>query len=194
MPLLCGGRQTGPGLHEREAEQVQAAPLRGPGRAVIIGLQPDAPDLIARAGFHQDPLAGTEQVVIQCGVLAELGDAARCDDLEAVSNPGVLVEASHLPPQVLGGLRMWGGDDPGKSLLVTEQAGLLRHHPVLSGAVGDAVDSKGALPPLAQTSAAYLPRPGRLMPPEKDVLQPVATLLKSAGLFHTARLTDRSRH
>jgi hypothetical protein len=54
--------QDRPGLHEREPEQVVAAPGGRVGGAWVVGGQADAPDPVGGAGFDEYPVGSAEQV------------------------------------------------------------------------------------------------------------------------------------
>ncbi len=140
-------------------------------------------------GFDEDLVGGGEEEVAEYVVLAEFGDGAAQDDVEAVGFPGVLVEAGDGAAQAFrigGGV---GGEDTGAHGLVTEEAGLLGHHEMLGAAVGLTVDSEFDRPPLAEHPLAHLVTRGARMTPEEQKLRssPVRHLSCQLRPVHVAR-------
>jgi hypothetical protein len=90
-------------------------------------------------------------------VLAEFGDVAGDDQVEAVRIPDDLVEVADLPTQGLD--RTWArrGQHLSGDRVVAEQAGLADHHVVLSGVVpSHHVEVPAPAPPPAVVPAAGL--------------------------------------
>src|SRR5262249_28171707 len=169
------------------AEQVAAEPLRGIGRAWIVGREADAPHPVHRAGFDEYAVAGAEKVRAQVGVLAELGHRAGENDVEAVPQPHLLVEPAHLAAERLRPAGSRGREYLRDDRLIAEPPRLARHHVVLGAGVPDAVDGERRRPPLAQAARADAAVGLRAVAPEEEVLHPTAGRGQRPQLVDVAR-------
>jgi hypothetical protein len=182
------------GFHQREAEEVLAAPMLWGRGQVVAGGHPDAPDPVAGGRLDKHPVAGGEQVVAQFRVLAELRHVPGDDQAEAALRPAFLVEPAHLPAQFLRLTRVrCQGDTPGR-LRVAEQECLRRHHEVLRRRVRHAVHGEFGWPPLAQAALPNAAVRLRLMSPEEQVLRLTAPGNEVKQQGRAAHLGHRHGH
>ena len=113
--------------------------------------QPDAPNGIRWAGFHQDFFIRAEQVGLQRFILAKLCQIATHNNVKPVLRPNFVIKALHLSAQCLRDTGMGCSQNLRQRRLVTKKPCLLRHHKMFGGRIGDAVNDKGGREPLAQT-------------------------------------------
>jgi hypothetical protein len=200
MPLTGAGLGSGLGLesvthfHQREAQQVETRPLFWRHGPLIIGGQPDTPDRVPRRGLDDDPVAGAEQELAQAGVLAELGQVAGDDQVDAVLCPALLIEPADLPAQRLGCSRVRCLAYPRSRFRIAEQRCLARHHEVLSGRIAVAVNGERRRPPLAQAPLSHATCWRRLVSPEQQVPGPRTAPDEAAQLVSAARIGCARRH
>jgi hypothetical protein len=108
----------------------------------IIRCQPDSPDFVERAGFHQLAIASLQQYLAQRGILGEFRHISPEDNVTAISHPEIVAKASDLLSQLLLLARLHRLKNLQLDLPITESSRLFRHHELFGAIVENVVDDE----------------------------------------------------